>query len=105
MFALAIDVDELPTLGEVVQCVPRQIELSAQLIEIGNLQIGTKTNGSLGWFQIPQQESNKRGLACAVFPNKPDLVPSQNGEIHVSDDRSAVGISKARIPGFNHKLS
>ena len=54
MLALAINVDELPALGQVIQCVPCQIQLASQLIEISNLQIGSQTNRTLGWFQVSQ---------------------------------------------------
>ena len=105
MLALAININEFPTLGKVIQGIPGQIQLPAKLIEIGHLQIGTQTHRPFSWFQVSEQKPNQSRFAGSVFPHKADLVTPEDSQVHIADHRRTIGIGEACIPGFNNQFA
>ena len=105
MFALAVDIDKFPALGQVVQSVAFQVQLTPQLIEVRHLQIGTQPDATLGRLKLTQQQSHQRGLAGSVLPYQADLVAPQNGQRHIPDNRLTARVGKACLPGFGHQLA
>ncbi len=74
-------IDLVAAPGHVVLDRLGQIELGAQLIEIGDLEVGPAPDGPGLGLQFPQQELEQCALARPVGPDDADLVPAQNERI------------------------
>ena len=103
--ALTVDLDEVATLGEVVDHRLFKIQLIAQLIEIGHFQFGTVLYGTGGGLELAEHQFEQGTLARAVVADQADAVPPQHMGGQLTDQRRLARPGEADLVQLDHPLA
>ena len=95
--ALTVDVDEVATFGHVVDHGLFQIELVTQLVEIGDLKVGTDVHRTAGGLQAVEHQLEQRGLAGAVGAQQANAVFALQDHGEILDQHRAARVSEADV--------
>ena len=102
--ARAIDLDVFRAGADRVGHALLGVELLAQLIEIGDLQVGAQPHRAGVWRVFAQNELEQRGLADAVGPDQADAVTAHDGEVQVAH-QAAPAQADAGLTGLADQLA
>src|SRR5690606_37624069 len=94
---LAVDLDEIPTLGEVVDHGLFQIQLAAQLIKVRHFQLGAMLDGAAGGLKLTEHQFQQGTLAGAVVADQADTVPTNDVGGKTAHQRPLARPSKADL--------
>lgn len=97
MTALAIDIDEITTFGNVIDHGLFQIELVTQLVEIGHVQTRTDFNLAGSRLQIVEHQLEQRGLAGTVGTEQTDTVFALQDHGEILDQGRPARMSEADV--------
>jgi len=86
----AVDRDEVPAVRDVVEDGRLLVELAAQLVEVGDLQVRAVPDRAALRRQLAQQQAQQRRLARSVRAHDADLVPAHDRGGEPADDRPAL---------------
>ena len=104
MTAGAFDLDLIAAAGDVVANALLGVELSAHLVEIGDLEIGAALDTPLLRFQLAEQELEQRALARAIGSDDADLVAAQDQRREITDD-GLLTPALGEALGLDHQLA
>ena len=88
MFALPGDFDEVGAGGDGVDERGVVVELVAELVEVGDFELGALFDLAGQRLQFAQNQADQRGFACAVGAEQAKLVAAQQGSGEVFDQRA-----------------
>ncbi len=92
MLAAAADLDLIAAADDVIAHTAVGIELGAELIEIGHLEIGAEPDLTRVRLQLAQQQLEQRRFAGTIGADDPDPVAAQDQGVEILDDRCRVGV-------------
>ena len=101
---IAVDLDVIGTGADGVGHGAFGIELFAQLVEIGNLQVAAQANAARVGRVFAEDQLEQRGLADAVGADQADAVTAHDGEIEVAHQTLAPQ-ADAGLAGFADQLA
>ena len=105
MPAIAIDLDEITTFGNVIDNGFFRLKLVTQLIKISHLQFGAAVNLAAVRLQLAQQELEQRALAAPVITDQANAVTTNDIERQVAYQRRAAGPGKVNVLDFDNPLT
>ena len=82
--ALAADVEELAALGHVLEHRLLGLELQAELVEVGDLELRPEPHAPAIGRELAEQDAEQRRLAGAVRADEADAVAAQDAEREVA---------------------
>ena len=97
---LSVHHNHITLIGNVFLKCLAFIELSPELIEIGNLQAGPVSHGPRVLFDLSQQNPKQRGLAAAVRSDDADFIAPHDGRRKIRNQGGVV-IGKGNILCFD----
>ena len=103
--AIAVDLDKIATLGDVVDYGLFRIQLITQLVKIGDFQSRAAMNTAAGGLQLAEQQLEQRTLARAVVADKADAVTANHVQSQVTHQRRLVRPGKVDRLGLDHALA
>src|SRR4051812_33542030 len=100
----AAEIDELGAVGNAVEYRSFRIELFAKLIEVGELDVRSETDGPGVGCKLAEQQTKQRGFSGTVRTDEPDAIAAHDRRAEVANDR-AIAVREAHIPRFDDELS
>ncbi len=104
MHVAAIDRDMVGATGEIVLHGFFRVELLAQLVEVGNLDLRSRLHLAVIRLQLAQQDLQQGGFADAVRADQADAVAAHDSDGEIVD-QGLVAITMANALGFHHDLA
>ena len=80
------------------------VELGAQLVEIGDLEVGAPADGAGLRLQVPEQELEERALAHPVGADDTHFIPAQDQRVEIAHDQP-VAPAVGHPFGLRHQAS
>src|SRR5690606_14390285 len=105
MALLAIELNELTPIVNVLHDGLFQVQLAPELVKISDLQIGTTSNLTRGGLQLPKNQLEKRRFTRAIFADQTDSVSPHDHPGIAPDDFWLAWIGKAHLLRFHNELS
>ena len=91
-------------IGDVVEDGRDLVELGAQLVEVGDLEVGAVADAARLRRQLAQQQAQQRRLARAVRTDDAELVAAHDRRREVARRPGSAAISEADVLRLDHQL-
>src|SRR5690606_7330299 len=104
MTRLAVDLNVVARVGQVVAHALLGIKTRAQLIKISELNLGAELHGAAVRSELPEQNLQQRALAAAVGAEQANLVATLYNRGEVADE-GALAETLRDVFHFHHQLA